>query len=261
MTTLFATSPDGLKIAYDRIGTGPALVLLHGGGGSRQVWHEVGYVKRLQDAFTVIPIDLRGHGESDAPTEPGDYTIDKMMQDVLAVADACGVECFTLWGHSFGGKVGRHIAAHSRRVAKIVLMGSPLGNYISPQFRKEIKAFPAHWLPIIQAQRNGTLDLDSLSRDDRELWEDTNVPAMLGWGPAMLNWPPVEPADFHCPVLWLVGSEDSGAMVSVRKYKSSLEDTLVQLHILDGLDHFQVFQEIDASFAPMLAFTLLGGDL
>jgi pimeloyl-ACP methyl ester carboxylesterase len=261
MTTLFATSPDGLKIAYDRSGTGPALVLLHGGGGSRQVWHKAGYVKRLQDSFTVIPIDLRGHGESDSPTDPGDYIIDRMMQDVLSVADACGVERFNIWGFSFGGRVGRHIAAHSERVAKIILMGTPLGKGFSPQFRKEIRAFPAHWLPIIQAQRDGTLDLNSLSRDDRELWEDTNVPAMLGWAPAMLNWPPVEPSDFHCPVLWLVGSEDSGAMTSVRKYEPSLKDSSVQLHIMDGLNHFQVFEEIDKVFATMLAFTLLGGDL
>ena len=255
MTTSFATSPDGLKLAYDRIGTGPALVLLHGGGAKRWMWHEAGYVKRLQDAFTVIPIDLRGHGESDSRTDPADYTIDKMMQDVLSVADACGVERFTLWGFSFGGRVGRHIAAHSGRVAKAILMGTSLGKRFSPQFRKEIKTFPAHWLPIIQAHRDGTLDLDSLSRDDRELWEDTNVPAMLGWGPAMLNWPSVEPSDFHCPVLWLVGSEDSGAMTSVMQYKSSLKDTSVQLHIMDGLNHFQVFEDIDKVFAPMLAFT------
>lgn len=255
MTTFFARTPDGFRIAHDRLGTGPALFLLHGGGGNRGLWHEAGYVTRLQDLFTVIPIDLRGHGESDAPTQPGDYIIDNMMQDILSVADACGVERFTIWGFSFGGRVGRYIAAHSDRLARLITMGTPMGRGISPQFRQYMDEFLAYWPPILQAQQDGTLDLDTLSPEDRELWETSNVAAMLAWGRAMLDWPPVEPADFLCPVLWLVGSEDKTAMVSVRQYQPSLENSSVQLHILEGLNHFQVFKEIDRSFAPMLAFT------
>ena len=49
MDTRFATSPDGTRIAYDGTGTGPAIVLLHGGGGTRHDWHEAGYVERLRD--------------------------------------------------------------------------------------------------------------------------------------------------------------------------------------------------------------------
>ena len=81
---------------------------------------------------------------------------------------------------------------------------------------------------------------------------------MLGWGRAMLDWPPVEPAEFLCPVLWLVGSEDSTAMDSVREYQPSLAASSVQLQIVDGLNHFQVFKEIDRVLPLMLAFTLPG---
>jgi len=62
----------------------------------RQEWHAAGYVRRLQDNFIVIPVNLRGHGESGLPTDPADYTTDKMGQDILAVADACGVERFII---------------------------------------------------------------------------------------------------------------------------------------------------------------------
>jgi hypothetical protein len=41
--TSFALSLDGKQVAYDRTGQGPAPILLHGGGGSRQEWHEAGY--------------------------------------------------------------------------------------------------------------------------------------------------------------------------------------------------------------------------
>jgi pimeloyl-ACP methyl ester carboxylesterase len=255
MTTLFANSPDGTRIAYERCGAGPALVLLHGGGNSRQMWHEAGYVERLQDNFTVIPIDLRGHGESDQPTEPADYTIDKMLQDILAVVDTCGVEHFIIWGFSFGSRVGRYVATHSGRVARIVLMGATLGVGISNEFRHYFAEFCAHWPPILQAQRGGVLDLDSLSPDDRELLQHTNVEAMMAWGRAMLDWPAVEPIDFLCPALWLVGSEDRMAMISARAYASSLPGSKVQLQIVEGLNHEQVFEEIDRVLATMLAFT------
>jgi pimeloyl-ACP methyl ester carboxylesterase len=261
METLFATSPDGTRIAYDRSGAGSAIVLLHGGGGRRQNWHEAGYVERLQDHFTVIPLDLRGHGESGLPTGPADYTIDKMMQDILAVADACEVESFALWGISYGGKVGRYLAAgwpsasQSARVTKMIPMGTPLGPGVVGQPRQDAIDFCAHWPPILQAQREGRLDFASLSPDDQDVMRRLNVPVILGWARAMLDWPSVEPGDFRCPMLWLMGSEDRYAMDSFREYEASLAGSQVQVHIVEGLDHAQVFEQIERVFPTMLAFT------
>jgi pimeloyl-ACP methyl ester carboxylesterase len=255
MTTVFAHSPDGLRIAYDRAGSGPAVLLLHGGGSNREVWHEFGYVGRLSQDRTVITLDLRGHGESDLPTDPAEYTTDKMGGDILAVADACGIERFTIWGMSYGGKVGRYLAAQSDRVTKIIIMGIPFGPAVTAEMRQQIEAFCIHWPPIIEAQRDGTLDLDSLSEDDREFLGGANVPVIMAWGRAMIDWPSIEPADVRCPALWLVGSEDEPAMASVREYEDSLKDSDVQLHIVEGLDHPGVLMEIDRVFGPMLAFT------
>lgn len=228
-------------------------MLLHGGGNNRHMWREAGYIERLQNNFTVIIPDLRGHGESDSPTEPSDYTTDKMIKDILAVVDACGVERFMIWGFSFGGKVGRYVAVHSERVTKIVLIGTPLGSFISHEFRQYMADFCAHWTPILQA--NKVLDTSSLSKDDREFMENNNVSAMMAWGQAMLNWTAVEPGNFHCPVLWLVGSEDQVAMTTVREFEQSLKSSKVQLHIVNDLNHGQVFDEVDRVFSTMLAFT------
>jgi pimeloyl-ACP methyl ester carboxylesterase len=250
----FANSPDGTRLAYDCSGAGPALVLLHGGGGSRQEWHAAGYVARLQAYFKVIALDLRGHGESDLPTDPADYTIDKMVQDVLAVADACGEERFALWGMSYGGKVGRYLASRSARVTRCALMSATLGVGLVGQLRQDAIEFCAHWPPVVQALRQGSLAPASLSPQEQDMLRRLNVPVMLGWVRAMLDWPAVEPADFLCPALWLVGSQDEEAMESASEYGGRLEGTQIRLHILEGLDHEQVFDEIERVFPLLLAF-------
>jgi len=254
MSTQFTNSPNGTRIAYDRNSAGPAIVLLHGGGGSRREWREAGYVSRLQQRFTVIAMDLRGHGESGLPEDPADYAIDKLCQDILTVADTCGVERFSLWGMSYGGKVGRYLAVQSERVSSCILIGTPLGPGVSGQPRQDALDFCAHWTPIVQARRAGTLDLTSLSANDQELLQRLNVPAMLGWVRAMLDWPAAVPTDFRCPTLWLIGSEDRHARDSLQAYEQSLKASKMQVRVVEGLDHEQTFDEIDRVFPVMLTF-------
>lgn len=129
MKTSSIIASDGTRLVYDEVGNGRAIMLLHGGGGgqSRQSWHEAGHVARLQDQFKVITMDICGHGDSDKPTDPAAYQIETMCSDVLAVANACAIENFALWGFSYGGNIGRYLAASSRRVSKLIVMGIPFG--------------------------------------------------------------------------------------------------------------------------------------
>lgn len=156
---------------------------------------------------------------------------------------------------SYGGKVSRYLAVQSERVTRLILMGTPLGLGVSGERRQEAIDYYAHWAPIMKAQRDSTLDLDSLSQGDQEFLRHFNVPVMLAWVTAMLNWPAVEPADFRCPTLWLVGSEDRYAMASFKEYEEALKGSRVQVHFAGGLDHEQAFSEIDRVFPTMLAFT------
>jgi len=56
----FATSSDGIRIAYEVHGTGPVLLLLHGFSNDRSLWAKHGRIAHLQPAFTVITMDMRG---------------------------------------------------------------------------------------------------------------------------------------------------------------------------------------------------------
>ncbi len=254
----FATSPDHTRIAYDISGTGTPLILLHGGGGSRADWHEAGYVARLSKEFTVIAVDLRGHGESDKPTDPDCYTTEKMGQDILAVADACDTERFILCGYSFGGNVGRYLAASSDRVSRMVMLGNRMAG-ASGEHRQFIFDFRARWAPVVEAAQGGAFDPKSLSQKDQEDIQELSfpgelLPSVLAWSTAMLDWGTVTPAEFRCPTLWLIGSENDKALESFREYEEELPESNVQVRMLEGMNHAQEFENIDQVLPVILDF-------
>jgi pimeloyl-ACP methyl ester carboxylesterase len=258
MNTRFATSSDYIRIAYDVSGAGTPFMLLHGGGGSRKEWHETGYVTRLMEEFTVIAVDMRGHGESDKPTDPAFYTTEKMGNDILAVADTCNVERFILCGFSFGGNVGRYLAARSDRISKMVMLGNRMGTGISGEFRQLIFDFRARWESVV-TDAGDMFDPKSLSAKDQEDIRELNFPGealpfVLAWSRAMLTWGTVTPADLRCPALWLVGSENQGAVNSFKEYKDELSGSKVQARILEGMTHEQEFENIEQVLPIILDF-------
>lgn len=249
-----ATSPDGTKIAYEITGSGPALLLVHGGGQTRRSWNQLGYVTRLEKRFTVITMDLRGVGESDRPTKADAYTLDRVLADVLAVADAAGAKRFHVYGFGHGGTLARYLAAKSDRVVSAVLVGMTMGPAATGVFKTAIEAMRAKWQPTLAAHAAGTLDVKTLSASDRTAWDAgiaTNV-LMLS---ALLDYPPVEPADIKVPTLWAVGSEDS-AMENVKEYDAKLKGTQVTSKVLSSVNYSdsfikmeQVLSEIDPFWA------------
>src|SRR4051812_9527576 len=74
--TEFATASDGVRIAWERLGEGPPVVLVHGFGSNRiQNWRAPGWYDTLATAgYSVIALDNRGHGESDKPHEASAYS-------------------------------------------------------------------------------------------------------------------------------------------------------------------------------------------
>lgn len=257
MDSLHFMAPDGVRLVYDVTGDGPALILLHGGGGgqTRRSWHDQGYVERLRRDFTVITPDIRGHGSSDKPTAPEYYTIDKMCQDVLTLADIYDIEQFALWGFSFGGQIGRYLAARTNRVTRLIIIGSSFGPAGGGDFGQFVQEFRAHWSPLVQAYLARSLDPASLAEDDQAVWQQMDVPVTLAWVTAMLDWGDNEPDDLNCPTLWFSGSENENAMTSINQYHAQIKDTSVEVHIEAGLDHVREFNEIDLVFPTLSSFT------
>jgi pimeloyl-ACP methyl ester carboxylesterase len=240
---LIATAPDGTKIAYEVTGSGPALMLVHGGGQTRRSWNQLGYVDRLAKRFTVITVDLRGTGDSDKPTKPEAYALDTMLADLTAVADAAKAQRFHVYGFGHGGTLARYLAARSERVASAVLVGMTLGPAATGVFKTAVEAMRAKWQPVIAAHSAGTLDVKTLSASDRTAWE-AGIGANVLMLTALLDYPPVEPGDIKAPTLWAVGSDDS-AIENMKEYEPKLKGTQVTGKVLSSVNYSDSFVKME----------------
>lgn len=89
---MWATSRDGVRIAFEAVGRGHPLVLLHGFFGDRTTWWSAGHVAALAGHFRLILVDARGHGGSEAPHDVDSYRIDRQVDDIIAVLDVLGID-------------------------------------------------------------------------------------------------------------------------------------------------------------------------
>jgi pimeloyl-ACP methyl ester carboxylesterase len=111
-----------MGLAYERMGSGPPLVLLHGVGHRRQAWGAV--LDRLTPHRDVITVDLPGHGES-PPLETGQPAVEAMLGAVTALLDDLGLERPHVAGNSLGGRLALEAAAGGRAASATAL--SPAG--------------------------------------------------------------------------------------------------------------------------------------
>src|SRR3954452_23143111 len=116
------TSKDGTPISVECAGTGPTLLIVHGGTGDRTRWTPL--FPLLAPRLTVCAMDRRGHGSSG---DSADYSLQKEAEDVAAVVESRPGTVFVL-GHSFGGVAALEAAFLTTRISKLVLYEPPLRN-------------------------------------------------------------------------------------------------------------------------------------
>ena len=110
-----------LEVSGER---GLPVVFLHSFGGNTTHWAEP--MEHLDGSHRVFALDLRGHGESDAPVPP-DYRVEALAIDLeVAVDTLLPAERFVLVGHSMGGSAAvAYTGANPARVAGLMLVGAP----------------------------------------------------------------------------------------------------------------------------------------
>ena len=120
---------NGAEIAYQQIGEGPDLVLVHGLAASRAFWFAQ-YALPLARHCRVTLYDLRGHGYSSRP--PSGYDAANQARDLAGLLDALQIGQCSLVGHSFGGAVAVEFTArHPGSVSRLALLDSKI-NCVQP---------------------------------------------------------------------------------------------------------------------------------
>ena len=117
---------NGVEIDYEVTGTGPAVLLSHGYGSTRHMWDE--QHRALGDRWRVISWDMRGHGQTESPDDPGRYSAALTVADMRALLQHVGVERAVIGGLSLGGYVSLAFAlAHPAMVRALVVCDSGPG--------------------------------------------------------------------------------------------------------------------------------------
>lgn len=113
-----------MKVAYEVVGTGAPVVLLHGILASSDMWTE--QIRELATRYRVIAIDARGHGRSAQATTA--FTIHDMVKDAVEVLDELRIDRAVWAGLSMGGMVALSAAMRApHRVRALILLDTDAG--------------------------------------------------------------------------------------------------------------------------------------
>jgi len=111
----------------------PVLIFSHSLGCDHAMWDlQAAHFARF---FRVVRYDSRGHGASD--TTAGDYTIELLARDALAIADALGIASFAFCGLSLGGMIGQWIAGHAPDRITHVVLANTSSRYLNPELMEQ----------------------------------------------------------------------------------------------------------------------------
>ena len=133
---------NGLRIHYQSVGEGPALVLVHANPFDHRLW--LYQVARYSQFYKVVSVDLRGYGRSDKPETP--FTLHDMAQDVVGVCQDEEIKHAVFFGVSVGSGIAMLLALESPELlrAMVLVGGSSRGSagmpkriegFLSPDYR------------------------------------------------------------------------------------------------------------------------------
>lgn len=147
------TSKDGTRIAYDRQGEGPTVLLVAGALGHRKFKKMEELAELLSERCTVINYDRRGRGDS---TEVKPYALEREFDDIQALIDTEGPA--SLWGWSSGGALALRAAASGVPVERISVYEVPF--MVDPSGRLPVRDYGERMDQLIAADdRSGAVKL------------------------------------------------------------------------------------------------------
>ena len=170
-------SVDGTRIAYEKTGEGPPLVLVHGTPDDHTYWVMV--QPTLAKCCTVYAMDRRGRGQSGDAAE---YRLELEFDDVAAVVDMIDQPVILL-GHSYGGLIALEAALRTQNLSKLIVYEPPI---------------------FSEGQKSGGPLLETLPKMEASLDEGKNDEALLLFAQDLLGMSSAEIESLRASPYWQV---------------------------------------------------------
>jgi pimeloyl-ACP methyl ester carboxylesterase len=133
------------RVSYLEWGAGEPVVLLHGLADHALVWQSL--ATALESRYRCIAPDLRGHGDSGKPDDEAAYDALRLVNDLEALAVACGIDRITVVAHSWSAKLGLLWAQQQpQRISRLILVDpffvNQLPGWLRPTFPVLYRTLP-----------------------------------------------------------------------------------------------------------------------
>jgi pimeloyl-ACP methyl ester carboxylesterase len=209
-----------MGIAYDVVGCGPAVLVIHGFSADRRMWQPL--VARWRSAFRLVLVDLKSHGQSATATAADDPTA-----ELLAVMDEAGVDRFAVIGHSAGAALAVDLASSApARVTALVLLSPSVNGFAPSSARADLRELASRvrandppgaaeaWLAssVMQTALKGSARaaFRDMIRQNVRVWE-----ASAGRPPSPRGSAADRIAAVQAPLLIAVGGQDASGVAEV----------------------------------------------
>jgi acetyltransferase/esterase len=114
---------EGAEVYFERRGSGPALLLISGGGGDAGNYS--GLADSLADEYTVLTYDRRGNSRSRLRTDPTKLRVEQQSADARAVLEHNGMGSASVFGSSSGAVIGLDVAARAPHAVELLVAHEP----------------------------------------------------------------------------------------------------------------------------------------
>ena len=253
---------SAVDVSYTVSGDGPPLYMVHGIGSRRITWD--GIIPELEEHFTCVRYDLRGHGES--PVTPVPYSLDDLVGDLERLRQKLGHDRIHVIGHSLGGQIGPAYArAYPEYAASVILLSTAAGR--NEDDSQKVKGVVAKMRAEGVEPVLGTL-LDRWYTDDfieaQPAAISDRIKQVLGTpeevflsvfdiyaGTEMAPWL----HEVICPCLVMTGEFDGGCSPRLNRFIAG-ELPNSELVVLNGLKHSILIEAPDRVIGPVRDFLL-----
>lgn len=229
--------------------SGPAVIFVHGAGGSHQHWL---YQVRDLPGLPTFAVDLPGHGRSEGP---GRDSITGYGDWLFALLDAAGLDEAVIVGHSMGGAIAMDVALRfPSRVAGLGLVGTGARLRVAPAILDGLRQDPEAAVRLIADFAFGPDTPPETVRLGRVQMSAVPVEVILGDFGACDDFDVIDRlGDISTPTLVLCGTKDQ---LTPPKYSTYLRDHIegAQLCLVEGAGHMVMVERPGAVAQALSSF-------